>query len=78
MSLHYRSTATGGRMTFFQCLPIILLAFNGMFLAYWISRVSSRVATLEHALRMRDWLDAINSGESPSDLAYMLDKGYLK
>ena len=27
-------------MTFFQCLPIILLAINGMFLAYWISKVS--------------------------------------
>lgn len=65
-------------MTFWQCFPIMLLSINCIGLAWWISKVSDRVATLEHALRMRDWLDAINSGESPSDLAYMLQKGYLK
>jgi hypothetical protein len=65
-------------MTFWQCFPIMLLSINCIGLAWWISKVSDRVATLEQALRMRDWLDAINSGESPSDLAYMLQKGYLK
>lgn len=65
-------------MTFFQCLPLILLSFNGMFLAYWISKVSSRLTDLEHALRMKDWIEAINCGESPSDMAYMFEKGYLK
>ena len=65
-------------MTFWQCFPIMLLSINCIGLAWWISKVSDRVATLEQALRMRDWLDAINSGESPSDLAYMLQKGYFK
>lgn len=65
-------------MTFFQSLPIILLAFNGMFLAYWISKVSSRLTDLERSIHMKYWIEAINSGESPSDMAYMLEKVYLK
>lgn len=65
-------------MTFWQCLPVMLLAINSMGLSYWISKVSSRLNNLEHALKMKDWLEAINNGESPSDMAYMLQKGFIR
>jgi hypothetical protein len=56
----------------------MLLSLNSMFLAWWISKLSGRLTNLEHALKMKDWIEAISSGESPSDLAYMFEKGYLK
>jgi hypothetical protein len=65
-------------MTFFQCLPIMILAINCMGLAYWISKISSRLNNLEHALKMKDWIEAISNGESPSDMDYIFQKGFIK
>jgi len=49
-----------------------------MGLTWWISKVSSRLTDLEHAIKMKDWIEAISSGESSYDMAYMFEKGYLK
>jgi hypothetical protein len=49
-----------------------------MGLAYGISKLSSRVHNLEHSLRMKEWLEGINNGESPSDMAYVFSKGFMK
>jgi hypothetical protein len=49
-----------------------------MGLAYWISKLSSRIDNLEHSLRMKEWLEGINNGESPSDMAYLFQKGFIK
>jgi len=65
-------------MNFWQCFPIMLLSINCMGLAWWICKVSSRLTDLEHAIKMKEWIEAISNGESPSDMAYMLEKGYLK
>ena len=65
-------------MTFFACLPTIMLAINSVFLAYWINKLSSRITNLEHKLNIKEWLEAIENGESPSDMAYLFQKGFLK
>jgi hypothetical protein len=65
-------------MTFWQSFPIMLLSLNSMFLAWWISKLSGRLTNLEDALKMKDWIEAISSGESPPALANMFEKGYLK
>lgn len=78
MPPRYRPTDTGGRMTFFECLPVMLLSINCIGLSYWISRLSSRVGDLERALALKQWIEMISNGESPNDLAYMPDKGFLR
>lgn len=65
-------------MTFFECLPVMLLSINCIGLSYWISRLSSRVSELERTLKLKQWIEAINSGESLSDMAYMQEKGFLR
>jgi hypothetical protein len=65
-------------MTFFECLPIMLLSINCIGLSYWISKLSSRISDLERALKLKEWIEAISNGESPSDLAYMQERGFLK
>lgn len=65
-------------MTLYQIIPIILLSFNCVALAYWISKLQERIFRLEQTLELRDWLGAISSGETLSDLAYMKEKGFLK
>jgi len=61
-------------MTLFQCLPSILLAINCIWMSVWISKLSSRINNLEHTLQMREWLEGINNGESPSDMDYLFKK----
>jgi len=57
---------------------IILNSIAIIILAWWLRKTNGRITDLEHALRMKHWVEAVNNGESPSDLAYMLEKGYLK
>lgn len=57
---------------------VILNSISIIFLAWWLNKTNGRITDLEHAIRMKHWVEAINNGESPSDLAYMLEKGYLK
>jgi hypothetical protein len=65
-------------MTFFEALPSILLSIAVVSQARWISNLSGRINKLERVNATKQWLDAIESGESPSDLAYMREKGFLK
>ena len=65
-------------MTFFTCLPWIFLSATSMIQTWYIKKLSERIDDLEHATRMKNWIEAINNGESPSDMAYMREKGYLK
>lgn len=68
----------GWRMTFFEVVSIMLLSINCIGLSYQIGRLSSRVSDLERTLKLKQWIDTINNGESLSDLAYMQEKGFLK
>lgn len=65
-------------MTFFQCLPWIFLSVASMIQTLYIRKLSERISDLEHTLTLKDWTEAINRGESLSDIAYMQQKGFLK
>ena len=57
------------------------VAANAWFIVYLMKKsinLSARIQAIEHAHYMREWLSAIESGESPSDMAYMKQKGFLK
>lgn len=49
-----------------------------MFLAWWLRQTNRRINDLENVNHIKAWLKAIEDGESPSDLAYMREKGFLK
>ena len=49
-----------------------------MFLAWWVRQTNRRINDLENIQHTKAWLKAIEDGESPSDLAYMREKGFLK
>lgn len=59
-------------------IPIILLAATSIIQTWWIARLSDHIREIEGALFLRQWIDAVNSGESVSDMAYMREKGFLK
>ena len=41
-------------------------------------KLSGRVKAIESVVYLREWLQAVEDGESPSDMAYMKQKGFLK
>lgn len=65
-------------MTFFQCLPWIFLSGTSMIQTWHIRKLTQRIANLEYTHTLKDWTEAINQGESLSDLAYMKQKGFLR
>ncbi len=85
MSFNYRPAYTGGCMTainwlsFFQHLvPIALLAIANMIHTVHIVRLKHRITRLENVNATKDWIKAIEDGESLSDLSYMKQDGFLK
>ncbi len=82
MSPHYRPTNTGGRMSWYPFLshtiPIVLNSASIIMLTLWYRKLEKRLKDIENALYIRQWLQAIQDGESPSDLAYMREKGFLR
>ena len=63
---------------FFVTLPIVFLGATSIIQTWWISRLSDRIREIQTALFLKDWIEAINNGESPSDIAYMREKGFIK
>ncbi len=63
---------------FFHTIPIILNSTSIVILGVWFRKLSNRIDAIENATYIRDWLQAIQDGESASDLAYMKQKGFLK
>lgn len=63
---------------FFVTLPIACLGITSIMQTWQISKLSDRIREVQHALFLKQWLDAIDRGESPSDMAYMHEKGFLK
>lgn len=59
-------------------LPILSLGITSIMQTWQIHKLSERIRDIQNALALREWLDAINRGESPSDMAYMREKGFLK
>lgn len=65
-------------MNFFQCLPWIFLSAASMIQTWHIKRLTERIDDLEYTLTLKDLTEYIHRGESPSDLSYMKEKGFLK
>ncbi len=59
----------------------VCIAVNAWFIVYLMRRsidINGRLRAIEHVHYIREWLKAIEDGESTSDLAYMKQKGFLK
>lgn len=65
-------------MNFFQCLPWIFLSAASMIQTWYIKKLSERIGDLEYTLTLKDWTEAINRGESLSDIAYLKQKGFIR
>lgn len=65
-------------MSIITSLSITLLSICVIIQSYWMAQLSKRILKLETVQVFKDWLSAIEAGESPSDLAYMREKGFLK
>lgn len=63
-----------------MCLSVgaSLIGISTIIQAFMIRSLTKRVNLIEKICHLRLWLDAIEKGESPSDMAYMKEKGYLK
>jgi len=59
-------------------IPIVLNSASIIMLTLWYRKLEKRLKDIENALYIRQWLQAIQDGESPSDLAYMREKGFLR
>lgn len=65
-------------MTFWTAFSIIWLSVTCIIQSIWLRDHGKRIAKLEQIIFIRKWLEAVESGESFSDLAYMKEKGFLK
>jgi len=59
-------------------LPILSLGITSIMQTWQIHKLSERIRDIQNALALREWIDAINNGESASDIAYLREKGILK
>lgn len=58
--------------------PVITLAATSMLQTWQIVKLSEKINEINRAVHLKNWIEAINNGESPSDIAYMREKGFLK
>lgn len=63
---------------FVVTLPIIFLGITNIIQTFWIARLSDRIRETQNAMFLKDWIKALEDGESLSDIAYMKEKGFLK
>lgn len=67
--------------TLIEALHFLGVILNSMAIIYigcWGRKMSQRVTALETVYYTKQWLSAIEAGESPSDMAYMRERGFLK
>jgi hypothetical protein len=63
---------------FIVTLPIMFLGITSIIQTFWIARLSDRIREIQNAMFLKDWIKALEDGESLSDIAYMKEKGFLK
>lgn len=56
----------------------MFLGITSIIQTFWIARLSDRIREIQNAMFLKDWIKALEDGESLSDIAYMKEKGFLK
>jgi hypothetical protein len=61
----------------FFSLGMLCIGISTMLQAFLLRHLFKRIEKFEKTLFLRAWLEAVEKGESVSDLAYMKEKGFL-